>query len=445
MNKYAVVDLETTGGHASKHRVIEIGIVLIDDGQFVDEFQTYVNPEISIPRHITSLTGINDEDVENAPLFAEIADKIEEFLKDRIFVAQNVNFDYSFLKKEFELIDKSFSYQRLCTSRYARSSINGLKRSGLKRLAEYFQINNERPHRALSDAKTAAEILLRLLELDENYEVAKKLINKQKTKVTLPINVHPNDYDKLPHKPGVYFFKGKDDKPLYIGKAINIKKRVSSHFNGDLKSSKLQSFIRDIYRIDFQETGSDVLAYLFEDHLIRQYWPPFNKAQKNVSRKYGIIKYQDQNKNWRLAVNPVRNVSSTIKWFHYYSSAMQWMHRVTEEFELNPKYTGILSLMKGEEITDEEHNKNFELLLKSDALKDTRQMWVEKGRSPQEKAAIVVCGFRIEGYCFFNDTNKEPTPEEVLNNLEKLSSSGTTEKIIENYLNKKRPRLLSWL
>ena len=104
-------------------------------------------------------------------------------------MAQNVNFDYSFIKKEYELLDRSFRFKRLCTSRYARNRINGLRSSSLKNLARYFDVVNDNPHRALSDALTAAYILIRLIELDSDLEIANELMNPQKSKVTLPVNV----------------------------------------------------------------------------------------------------------------------------------------------------------------------------------------------------------------------------------------------------------------
>ena len=174
-----MVDVETTGGHASKHRITEIGIALVDDGKIVKTYEQFVNPETDIPRHITTLTGITNEDVENAPLFKHIASEVSELLKGRTFVAQNVNFDYSFIKNEFEHIGSTFQAKRLCTSRYARSRINGLKRSSLKVLAEHFRVVNKNPHRALSDAITAAKILIELMAIDDDLEVALSLLLDQ--------------------------------------------------------------------------------------------------------------------------------------------------------------------------------------------------------------------------------------------------------------------------
>ena len=427
-----MVDIETTGGHASKHRIIEIGIVWIDNGKIVDTYETYVNPGISVPPFITSLTGITNEDVEHAPIFRDVAKEVSHWLEDRIFVAQNVNFDYSFIKKEFERIDKKFTAKRLCTSRYARSRINGLRKSNLKVLAEYFNVVNDNPHRALSDAITAAKILLSLMKIDDGLTIAKKLINKKVTKITLPNHTNPDDYNKLPAKPGVYFFYGLNGKPIYIGKAKNIKLRVSSHFNGDLSSKRTQAFIREIYSIDFMETGSEILAFLLEDTLIRKHWPEHNSAQKGRVKKYGAISYKDQNGNWRLAINPIKQEGSAIRVFYFYSSAMQWLHEITAEKMLNPKYVGLLASPGDVEINDEHHNQRIEELIFENKTNNNYYFLREKGRELGEYCWIGIQNFRAVGYMFSKE--KAMPPEMLMNPLQQ---SATTEKVIENYLFKK--------
>ena len=431
LSKFAVVDVETTGGHASKHRITEIGIALVDDGKIVKTYEQFVNPETDIPRHITTLTGITNEDVENAPLFKHIASEVSELLKGRTFVAQNVNFDYSFIKNEFEHIGSTFQAKRLCTSRYARSRINGLKRSSLKVLAEHFRVVNENPHRALSDAITAAKILIELMAIDDDLEIASKLVNQQETKITLPNNTNPEDYKKLPSRPGVYFFYGEDGKPIYIGKAKNLKSRVSSHFNRSLSSKRTQAFLREIYAIKFTETGSDLLAYLLEDTLIRKHWPIHNSAQKSRVKKFGVISYKDQNGNYRLAVNPIRQNETALKVFYYYSSAMQWLYEITVSLKLNPHYVGLMSLASEIETTDQEHNEKIESLAAQLKADGDMRFIREKGRSKNETAWIAIQNDSAIAFTFSPNGEKP-----ILESCELLQPSATTNKILENHLQK---------
>lgn len=159
LQTYAVVDIETTGGRANHHGITEIGIAKVVGHQVVDTWQTLINPQRHIPRNITQLTGIDNEMVANAPHFVEIADKLREYLAGCVFVAHNVNFDYGFIRAEYERIEQSFRMPKLCTVREMRKAVPGLPSYSLANLTRHFGIDMTRHHRALSDAQAAAELL----------------------------------------------------------------------------------------------------------------------------------------------------------------------------------------------------------------------------------------------------------------------------------------------
>jgi len=122
---YAIVDIETTGGSAAYHKITEICILLHDGNEVIRKFHTLINPEQNIPFNITMLTGITNEMVADAPKFYEVAREIYEITDQAIFVAHNVNFDFSFLKKEFEELGGEFKRQKLCTVRLSRKLLPG--------------------------------------------------------------------------------------------------------------------------------------------------------------------------------------------------------------------------------------------------------------------------------------------------------------------------------
>ncbi|MDF1741073.1 MAG: exonuclease domain-containing protein [Verrucomicrobiales bacterium] len=161
---YVVVDIETTGGNAKWNRVTEIGAVKIRNGEVIDKWQTLINPERSIPWRIVDLTGITDEMVAEAPIFARVADEFEAFMGEAVFVAHNAKFDYSFLKEEFARLERGFYYPTLCTVVASRRYFPGLKSYGLSKLCTHFEIELESHHRALCDAQATAEILMRINE-----------------------------------------------------------------------------------------------------------------------------------------------------------------------------------------------------------------------------------------------------------------------------------------
>lgn len=159
MQAYAVVDIETTGGRAGNHKITEIGIVKMVNGEVVDQWQSLLNPQRRIPGMITRLTGISDDMVADAPLFIDIADELEQFTEDCVFVAHNVNFDYGFIREEFARINRHYKRPKLCTVQTMRQHYKGLASYSLANLSKHFNINMQQHHRALSDAIAAAELL----------------------------------------------------------------------------------------------------------------------------------------------------------------------------------------------------------------------------------------------------------------------------------------------
>ncbi|MEP3653327.1 MAG: exonuclease domain-containing protein [Litorimonas sp.] len=156
---YVVVDVETTGGRAGLHRVTEIGAVKVKGGKVIDEWSSLINPQRSIPANITRITGITEEMVSDAPIFAQVANSFAKFMGDAIFAAHNVNFDYGFISAEFQMVDRHFSHPKICTCSSMRKLYPGHASYSLKNLCREFEIDLKSHHRALCDAKAAAELL----------------------------------------------------------------------------------------------------------------------------------------------------------------------------------------------------------------------------------------------------------------------------------------------
>jgi DNA polymerase-3 subunit epsilon len=156
---YVVVDIETTGSWSNGDRITEIGAVKVRNHQVVDEWHSLLNPQRSIPAKIVQLTGITNEMVRDAPLFAEVADSFMQFMADGIFVAHNVSFDYGFLSYEFERIGRRFRFPKLCTCAGMRRRYPGHRSYGLGKLCEIYGISLDNHHRALCDARASAQLL----------------------------------------------------------------------------------------------------------------------------------------------------------------------------------------------------------------------------------------------------------------------------------------------
>ena len=124
--KYAIIDIETTGGRADREKITEIAIILHDGEKILDKWETLINPERAIPYNITQITGITDRMVADAPKFFQVAKKIVEMTEGAIFVAHNVRFDYGFIREEFRRLGFTYMRKQLCTVRLSRKAFPGI-------------------------------------------------------------------------------------------------------------------------------------------------------------------------------------------------------------------------------------------------------------------------------------------------------------------------------
>lgn len=333
---YAIVDIETTGSYAAANGITEISIQVFDGNKVVEKFETLINPGQSIPRYIQSMTGITDEMVADAPWFEEVAEKIYHLLQDKIFVAHNVNFDYSFVKANLEHCGFSFQTKKLCTVRLSRKLLPGLPSYSLGNLSRSLGILVKNRHRAGGDAKATVEVFRQLLAADKDDFIGKSLMRNSKEQL-LPPNVPKPDFDRLPYTPGVYYFHDRKGKVVYVGKAKNIRYRVNSHFSNNSSGRQKQNFVQHVYGISFQETGTELMAAVLESTEIKKLWPVFNSSQKRWEDVYGIYTYEDQKGFLRLAIEKNKKSLRSVYSFHYLMEGHGLLRGLIREFRLCPK------------------------------------------------------------------------------------------------------------
>lgn len=342
---YAIVDIETTGGYADHHRITEIAIYHHDGMRVTNRYHTLVNPGRNIPYYITGLTGITHDMVLNAPAFEEIAKIVFEQLEGKVFVAHNAHFDYSFLKKEFEQTGISWQAKKLCTVRLSRKIIPGLRSYSLGSLAESLGIKILNRHRAGGDVAATAKIFDQLLKRDRENHIIKAL-KRNSGETILPPNLPKEEFDRLPAKPGVYYFHNARGQVIYVGKATNIKKRIAGHFTGEAREWSRSKIRNEIHRISFELTGNDFIALILESQEIRRLWPKYNLAQKYRVEEWGIYQYEDRNGYHRFCVNTVTRGSRPLIRFSSKGDAWNFLWQKVRAFELCPKLSG-LQLSKG--------------------------------------------------------------------------------------------------
>jgi len=342
---FAFVDIETTGGSVTGDRIIEIGILRVENNKVVETYETLLNPHTYISEFITGITGITSSDVENAPTFRDVQQQVYELLEGCIFVAHNARFDYGFVRNEFKRLDCTYTAKLLCTVKLSRMLFPQYPRHNLDAVIERFGIECENRHRAFGDAKVMWDFICKVkkdyptLPLNETIQ---HLIKQP----SLPQHLQNEDIENLSESPGVYLFYGDGDLPLYIGKSTNLHDRILSHFSGDNTSTKEMVIAQQVKRIETIRTAGDLGALLLESQLIKEKKPFYNRRLRAMEVMTVVSEKQTTDGYWTVQVQemdtlPVENLSHTLAILPSKRAAKDFLTGVCDRSGLCKKLLGL--------------------------------------------------------------------------------------------------------
>lgn len=431
---FAIIDVETTGGTARFEKITEIAIVLHDGDRVVDTFSTLLNPERSIPWSITQLTGITDEMVAQAPKFYEIAKKVVEMTESAIFVAHNVSFDYSFIREEFSRLGFDFTRKQLCTVQMSRKAFPGLPSYSLSNLKKHFDIQANRSHRALDDTLATVEIFERILAASSGHHSIKQVIDHGLREAKLPPAITLEQVKALPEQCGIYYFHDIHGSVIYVGKSLNIRKRIIEHFADKTgKGDKLRVGVADI---SCEVTGSELAALLLESAEIKRLQPPVNRAQRLTKHLGCIFTYTDQNGYQCLAVGKMtaKNAQKLqiVADFAKIDHARNQLLNIVKQHELCYRLSHLdtseracfhytIRQCKGACVSAEpssEYNSRVEQAVKQMTKRLTGTFFViEPGRSAGEKVVLGIRDGFFVGFGYFETENNTHTAETLFDSF----------------------------
>lgn len=337
--EFAIVDIETTGGAPSGGGITEIAVLIHDGEQIVREFQTLINPQQGIPTYITGLTGIDNSMVRNAPTFPEIADRLWELLENRVFVAHSVNFDFGFIREAFSKIGRELKSPKLCTVRLSRKVYPGLGSYSLGRICENQKIPILARHRAMGDARATALLFDRMIK--ERQDVVLGALKKNTGESFLPPQFPLSKYRQIPESCGVYYMLNTKGKVIYVGKALNIQERFKGHFSGQVLPQLKQQLKAEVVDLNWQLTGSELMALLLETLEIKRLWPAYNSALKLPKALWGLFHYQDGSGYFRFQVAKVTKNLRPLETFFSSDEAHQFLKSGIETYRLCQKLSGL--------------------------------------------------------------------------------------------------------
>lgn len=281
------LDIETTGGSHTHDRITEVALIKIEGGEVTAAWQSLINPEMPIPRHITGLTGISDEMVKDAPVFEEIAGDLYSHLEGMVMAAHNSRFDYGFLKTEYKRMGGTLRQRTLCTVKLSRTLYPDVQGHSLDAIMERFGLKTDARHRGMGDVQLMLDFL-EAAKCELGSVRVLEAIQHQLNGPTVPSHVDQSFLDKIEDVPGVYLFYDDTDLPLYIGKSIKLKTRVLNHFASDHVTRKEMELAQRVKRIEWKETAGELGALLLEAKLIKKLQPTYNRFLRNKTKLYAI-------------------------------------------------------------------------------------------------------------------------------------------------------------
>lgn len=453
---YAIIDIETTGGVAKHERITEIAVVLHNGERVVDTFSTLINPERSIPWNITQITGITNDMVADAPRFFEVAKQIVQLTEGCVFVAHNVSFDYSFVREEFARLGFDFNRRQLCTVRLSRKVFPGLPSYSLTNLKKHFNIFAEKSHRALDDTLATTRLFELILAEQEGKSQIRTLVNQGVRETKLPPGITLERLHQVPEACGVYYLHDEAGTVIYVGKSINIRKRLFEHFSDMTpKGEKMRQGVADI---SWEVLGSELVSLLHESVTIKLLQPRINRAQRIKNFAAAIYTYQDSNGYQRLvigktntkAVQKLEMVGAYPKLDH----ARNHLQSIVRTHELCYRLAHLdasehacfhYSIKQchgacvGEESPESYNERVSSALSQIDRRLSGSFLLIDRGRTEQEIAVVGVLDGVYQGFGFLDAAENQFPLNEILDALKRPEiQDPTAGQIIHHWMEGKK-------
>lgn len=339
------VDIETNGGNGPRGRVTEVAAIKVAGGEIIDTFTSLVNPGSDVPYWITQLTGITNADLADAPYFDDIAAQLYDFMNGSIFVAHNVLFDYSFLKREFASVGYNFKPKLFCTVKMSRALWSEHRGHALEKIITRHGIPFSARHRAYDDARAMYDFV-KLTIAEKGPAAFRENIARQLKTKSLPPHVSESVILDLPESPGIYIFEDDTGAPLYVGKSVNIRSRVRSHFANATTIAKELKMTLTSHNVSFITTETEVEALLLESAKVKELQPIFNRRLRRATKQSVFLREFDDDGYETIRIENTdlsqhQNLENVYGVYTTKSQAKARLEAAAKTFQLCPKLLGL--------------------------------------------------------------------------------------------------------
>ncbi len=340
----AIVDTETTHASPVYGRIIEIGVLRIENGEVRRTFHSLFNPERPVQPEVELVTGISAAELSSAPVFADVAVRLLNVLDGALFVAHNAKFDYAFLRNEFQRVGRTFSARSLDTVALSKRLFPESLHHDLSSLIARYNLDCPHRHRALDDAKALWQFL-QYAQSTISADVLSEAIRSVAGENTPP-NLSKDALRSLPEGTGVYLFYGPRGELLYVGKSVNIRRRVQSHFSMTGSEANGLQLLQQTHHVEARLTSGELGALLLESRLIKELRPVYNRAARRKRELIVLLRetneagYATATVESRDHIEPAE-LDSILTVFKHRTQAREFLTDISKEHELCLKLLGL--------------------------------------------------------------------------------------------------------
>lgn len=360
---YSIIDIESNGAGFRKECIIDIAIFKYDGHKIVDQFISLVNPESEITPFVQKLTNISPKMVKTAPKFHELAKRVVEITEGTTLVGHNIDFDYRMLRQSFQRLGYDFKINTLDTIPLAKKLIPDEVSYSLGKLVKSLGIPLVNAHRAEGDARATLELFKLLLSKDTNNEIIQE--QHEETNAKTYINKIKLLTQDLPSEKGFVYFQNEAGKIIFSDYVQDINKFSKKLFNS--KSKKWESIQTEVEQINFELTGTDIIAKLILNS---------KGIKKRETLPFGLYFRNDKYIVEKNTLNKTEKPILKFKAFTQGSKAVQFISKI-EEF------------------------KDINVFKKKIDFRKRNELWLGSGRKLGEKLFLIIDNGKVASYGFY--------------------------------------------
>lgn len=462
-SSFVVVDIDYTGGDLQRDSMVGLSLLRLDESGTVGAaWHSLVRPNKQVSDLALSFLHISPSELAQAPAFDDIAEQILAFTEGAVLTGFQMRLQYGFLLQGFKNTPFRFRKEHICLTRLMRQHFlpphPGTPTAAFADMGIPFSVQWDASKRC-----RAMATLFERLFLHSRDGASRQHIKQTAFMAKLPPNLNPERVDTLPSATGVYYFTGKRGEMLYLGKSLNIKKRVLSHFADDVHLSSKHRLKMQTCDVQYRTTGSELIALLLESDEIKRFMPTFNRAQRRRTYTHAVYIYKNSDNYSCLRIERVKpNGNAPLLKFASNWGAVQFVVHTAFKHGLHPLLCNLLAYKQwwihaegspdafDEPLPDHEvHEQQISELIRYHSYPSENMLLIEKGRTNNEISVIWIAQNQYKGYAYLpvgnsdNDNNSIsadtfiPSLETVQEMLIPMSDNPDVQQIIRAYLRRK--------